>query len=135
MLDRIDSQNQDIMRFNQELEIKISERTKELAGSNLELQQQNELVGTILDSSVDLIAVVDSDLKYVIINKAAIKAYGKTSEELIGHPMTEVFPNLRSSEMVENLQTVLQGRMVHVEKYYSPILNGYLDSFYIPIIR
>jgi len=133
MLDRIDSQNQDIMRFNQELEHKINERTKELAGSNLKLQQQNELVGSILDSSVDLIAVVDSDLKYVIINKAAVKAYGKTSEELIGHSLTEVFPNLESSEMIGNLQMVLQGRMVHVEKYFSPILNGYLDSFYIPL--
>jgi PAS domain S-box-containing protein len=133
MLDRIDSQNQDIIRFNQELEHKINERTKELAGSNLELQQQNELVGSILDSSVDLIAVVDRDLKYVIINKAAMKAYGRTSEQLIGHSLTEVFPNLESSEMIGNLQTVLQGRMLHVEKYYSPILNGYLDSFYIPL--
>jgi PAS domain S-box-containing protein len=133
MLDRIDSQNQDIIRFNRELEQKINERTKELAGSNLKLQQQNELVGTILDSSVDLIAVVDRDLRYLIINKAALKAYGKSSEELIGHSMTEVFPDLRSSEMPGNLQTVLQGTMVHIEKYYSSILNGYLDSFYIPL--
>jgi len=75
MLERIDSQNRDIMRFNQELENKISERTSELEGSNLALQQQNELVGSILDASVDLIAVMDRDLKYVVINKAAMKAY------------------------------------------------------------
>jgi signal transduction histidine kinase len=42
MLDRIETQNLAITKFNQELEHKIAERTHELAGMNQELMKSNE---------------------------------------------------------------------------------------------
>jgi PAS domain-containing protein len=55
-----------------ELENKVSERTSELKRQNILLKQQNHLVKKILDSSVDLIAVYDTDARIISINQSAL---------------------------------------------------------------
>jgi PAS domain-containing protein len=50
-----------------ELEKRVSQRTIELLQKNKELLDQKNFVETILDASVDVVAVIDRDLNYVAL--------------------------------------------------------------------
>lgn len=133
MLEQIEAQNREIISFNQNLEQKIRERTNELQDANAVLRNQNEFVETIIDSSVDLISVLDKDLNYVILNKHAQQAYSPNGENLIGKNIVVAFPQIQASGILENLKKVLKGEIVHISNYRSPVLNRLFESFYIPL--
>jgi PAS domain S-box-containing protein len=82
---------------NDELEKRVRERTNEIIQKSEELRHQNEFIQTILDSSVDIIAVVDKDMRYILINNKCQEVYGKTKEEMLGKKMTDIFPATQNS--------------------------------------
>ena len=71
----IEIQNKQIAAFSGELEYKVKERTVQLNKSNEELQRQNEFVQTILDSSMDIMAVYDKDTRIISFNRACENLY------------------------------------------------------------
>jgi len=126
MLTEIQDQNHEIMSFNQNLERKIKERTHAL-------QEQKDFVETIINSSVDLVAVFDKDLNYLMLNKRADDYYGKKREEIIGKNILEVFPGMAGTAMYYDLRKSLEGTYIHDPKYRSPILNLWFENYYIPL--
>ncbi|MEO8584123.1 MAG: PAS domain-containing protein, partial [Flavitalea sp.] len=132
MLIEIERQNDEIHILNHDLELKVKERTSELQQANFVLQQQTELVGNIIDSSVDLIAVFDSELRYRVLNKESEKIYGNNAN-LIGKIVYEVFPNVKTSGMLDALQKAFLGETLKIAHYKSGITNRFYEHFYIPI--
>ncbi|MEO8088243.1 MAG: ATP-binding protein [Bacteroidota bacterium] len=126
MLTQIENQNREITSFNQNLELKVKERTKAL-------QEQNDFIETIINSSVDLVAVFDKDLNYIMLNKRADDYYPVKRENILGRNILEVFPEMVSSSMYENLKKALNGEYVHDSKYRSPILNRSFENYYLPL--
>lgn len=126
MLTQIQQQNSEILSFNQTLEQKVHERTSEL-------QQQKDFIETIINSSVDLVAVFDRNLNYLMVNSRMIDYYGRSKEQLIGKNLLEVFPKVEASKMHENLQTALTGQYVHEGDYKSVVLGKYFETYYIPL--
>lgn len=133
MLDQIQTQNREIIALNQTLEQRIKERTAELEKTNEKLKQQNEFVETIIDSSIDLIAVFDLDLNYLILNKHAEKAYNIKKEALVGKNVLSIFPDIKDSDMLRDLKKALDGEIVHNTNYTLPVLNKYFETYYVPI--
>jgi len=126
MLTQIEDQNREIVSFNQNLELKINERTHAL-------QEQKDFVETIINSSVDLVAVFDTDLKYIMLNKRADDYYNKKRNEIIGKNILEIFPEISGSAMYLDLKRALKGEYVHDDKYRSPVLHRYFENYYIPL--
>ncbi|MEO8210449.1 MAG: ATP-binding protein [bacterium] len=126
MLDRIQFQNLEILSFNQGLEQKVKERTNDL-------QQQKDFVETIINSSVDLVAVFDINLNYIMLNKRADDFYKIKRENIVGRNILDVFPELKESEMLIALNKALKGEYVHNAKYKSPVLNRSFENYYIPL--
>ena len=133
MLSQIEAQNEEITSLNQNLEKKVKERTGQLEDANAILVQQNEFVETIIDSSVDFIAVFDNDLRYLSLNKKAIEGYNVRKEDIIGKKVLDIFPQLKDSAMIEGLKKALDGQMVHEPGYRSGILNRLFENFFIPL--
>jgi PAS domain S-box-containing protein len=133
MLIRIESQNSEITTFNQRLEQKVKERTNELEDANIVLKQQKEFVETIINSSVDLVAVFDENLKYVLLNKQADYFYKIKRTDIVGKHILEVFPEVENTSMYKDLKRALEGETIHNIKYKSPILNRYFENYYIPL--
>ena len=132
MLTQIEVQNLQITSLNQNLEQKVKDRTRELEGVNTALKQQNEFIETIIDSSVDLIAVFDTECRYVVVNKVANELYKINREELIGKRVFDIFPKLKNSDLMNDLTKALEGQMVHNASYKS--LSGrYFENFFIPL--
>jgi PAS domain S-box-containing protein len=133
MLSQIEAQNEEITSLNQNLEKKVKERTGQLENANTILVQQNEFVETIIDSSVDFIAVFDNELRYLSLNKNAIEGYKIRKEEIIGKKILEIFPQLAGSAMIEGLKKGLDGQMIHDPGYRSSVLNRHFENFFIPL--
>jgi PAS domain S-box-containing protein len=133
MLTRIEIQNAEITLLNQNLEHKVRERTKELEDANQELKQQTEFSDKILDSTVDLIAVFDTELRYVTMNKHSEEIYKTTREKLAGKYILDVFPQVQHSGMIEDLKLAMTGEIIRHLNYKSVVTNRHYESFYIPL--
>jgi PAS domain S-box-containing protein len=133
MLDQIERQNEEITSFNQALELKVNERTAELERANVELKLQTEFAETIIDSTVDVIAVFDTKLNYVLLNRYGREIYNVTTEQYLGKNLLEVFPDLVNSQMYNDIKKSLEGVIVHNPHYVSAVSNSVLENFFIPL--
>jgi PAS domain S-box-containing protein len=133
MLTRIESQNQEITSFNQKLEETIARRTKALEAANETLKEQKEFVETIINSSIDVVGVFDTELNYVMLNKRADEFYHFNREDIVGRNLLEVYPQMKDSVMLSDLRTALTGIPVTNTKYRSSVLDRYFENYYIPL--
>jgi PAS domain S-box-containing protein len=133
MLTRIGIQNGEITGLNQNLEKKVRERTKELEKTNEALTLQTEFSRIILDASVDLIAVFDTNLRYITVNKLAEEIYKVKVENIIGRYVADVFPQTVETGMVDDLIKASKGEFVRDINYVSAVTKRHYESFYIPL--
>lgn len=116
-----------------ELEDKVDQRTSELNRQNILLRQQNHLVKKILDSSVDLIAVYDTDAKIISINQSALNAMKAKEEEVMGKQLLDVLPQMKGTQGYKDLLRAINGETIHNEVYYSPVSNRYYENSLVPL--
>ncbi len=65
---------------------------------------------TILDHLAAMCAVVDSDLRYVYVNKAAAKHQQMTRDEMLGHTIAELHPNSETELLLPHVRECLRTR-------------------------
>jgi len=116
-----------------ELEDKVKQRTSELNQQNILLKQQNHLVKKILDSSVDLIAVYDTDTRVISINQSTLNAMRVKEEDVLGKKLLDIFPHMNDTQGYKDLMRAISGETIHNEVYYSPILNRYYENSLVPL--
>ncbi len=133
MLGQIESQNREIKGLNANLEEKIALRTWELQQANSALTEQNEFIQTIIDASVDVIAVIDRDLTVLILNKHAGDFLQRDRNQIVGKNLLEVFPELDGRSLVQNIHLSLKGELIHMEAYRSLLGNAWFENFLIPL--
>lgn len=133
MLTQIQIQNDEINILNANLEEKIKIRTRELQKANEALFKQNEFTQMIIDSSVDVIAVFDRSLNYVIVNRQAEAVYHRKKEEMIGKNLLALFPELKDSVFIQNVSKAFDGDLVHQDVYKSVAADHYFENFFIPL--
>jgi PAS domain S-box-containing protein len=133
MLTRIGIQNAEITELNQNLETKVRDRTRELEMANEALIEQTAFSQNILDSSVDLIAVFDTELRYVTLNKQGEETYKISQDEIIGKYIADVFPQTLETGMVDDLKRALKGEFVRHVNYKSGVTKRHYENFYIPL--
>jgi PAS domain S-box-containing protein len=126
MLTEIQSQNQEITLLNQSLEKKVIERTAAL-------QEQKDFVETIINSSIDLIAVFDREMNYIMLNKRTDDFYPLQRSEMIGKNLLDIFPQLQNSQMVRDFNLALEGEIVYNKNYHSAITGRTFENYYIPL--
>ncbi|MBV9986940.1 MAG: PAS domain-containing protein [Chitinophagaceae bacterium] len=133
MLTQIELQNLEILLFNQKLEQKVIERTNELRSANKELQMQNEFVETILDSSVHLVAVLDTETRFTTVNNQFCLVYHKTKSDVIGKKYEEAFPVAKDSQTHQDILRALQGEYIYNQVVKSRLVDAYFENYFIPL--
>lgn len=119
---------------SRELESKVKERTLELATKEEQLAIQREFAEIILNSSVDVIAVFDVELRYLSVNKKFEEVYQRSAKELIGQKITDVFPKMVDSYFYNQLLETSKGNASHSTGYQSIITERYYETFMIPLM-
>lgn len=112
--------------FTQELENSVAERTKQL-------QLEKDFIETVLNSSNDMIAVFDTDVKYVIGNPKMQQQYGLKPEDFIGKHMLEVFPHMKDSVFAKSIDRCLQGETILEQAYKSVLVDRWFQNYFVPL--
>ncbi|MDB5273967.1 MAG: sensor signal transduction histidine kinase [Chitinophagaceae bacterium] len=117
-----------------ELEHKVEERTLELAEKHEQFNKQKEFAEIILNSSVDIISLFDTDLRYLIVNKKFEEMYGIKESEIINREITDVYPKMKESEFYKLLLEASKGKASHTSGYQSIITMKYYETFMVPLM-
>ena len=81
-----------------------------------DLELERRFLNTVLSSITDRIAVLGPDWRYLYVNAAAADLSRKPAEELLGHVIWEVFPQLKGTVLERELLSSRQeNRPVHFE--------------------
>lgn len=108
-------------------------QTEELRIKNIELKQQKEFVDVILDSSVDIISVFDTELRYISVNKSFEDVYKISRADVLGKTITEAFTAEKTVTFRANVTKALTGESIHGILHVSPITGKHYESFFIPL--
>jgi PAS domain S-box-containing protein len=119
--------------IEKELEEKVRERTCELAGQNILLQKQNDLVKKIFDASVDAIVVYDTEMRMITMNQSSLNIFGKKAEDVIGKTILEIVPGMKGSKGHMDLERAIAGETIHNKVYRSGVSNRYYENFLLPL--
>lgn len=112
--------------FVKKLESLVAERT-------MELQNEKEYIETILNSSNDVIVVVDKQLRYLSGNTRMEKHYGVSKKDYVGKYVGEVFPGVEGSEFYEHLKKCLSGVHVEPRTYKSVVIDRWYQNSMVPM--
>jgi len=73
-----------------------------------EHRQTQEELRLFMESSPTSFAILDSELNYAEVNKAGLKAFGKTKEEIVGKNILELNPALKGTERYDKYVRVME---------------------------
>lgn len=113
-----------LLQFNQSLEEK-----------NDALQQQKDLVETMIDSSVDFIGVYDKDVRLISLNKKTLDFMGLKKEDIVGKTFWEINKdNPGAQAQYDDIQSAMRGDTIH--RVYPRSAESFgrdYELFYIPL--
>lgn len=116
------------------LQLELIEKNKLLEERNKSLARQSDFIQSMFDATVDVIAVVDSEFRFVSINKRATERYGFTKEAIAGKPVLEVFPSVKHTGFYRDIERALKGEFVHDRSYTSEVLQkSQFENYYVPL--
>jgi PAS domain S-box-containing protein len=98
--------------------------------------ETESLAQAVIQSSIDGLAAMDRDTRYVLWNPRMEVFSGKKAAEVLGHKMFELFPFLRDHGIDKAMDRVLAGETVAVDagEHVSPDGVRYmLDRLYVPM--
>ncbi|KAA3613010.1 MAG: hybrid sensor histidine kinase/response regulator [Calditrichaeota bacterium] len=123
-----------IERLNRKLEKIVFERTRELNETKEKILSSQQELWLILDNTPGIIYYKDIELKYVNVNKAFIKAIGKSKEEIIGKTARDIFSAKEAFENTEEDKIVMKTKKSYsFEKILDFGNNRYYSVTKIPV--
>lgn len=94
--------------LNAELEQRVAERTAELSRISATLEQERNLMRTLVDALPDAIFVKDTESKFLLANDAVARGMGTTSEQLLGKDDFDFFPEAMAKQFFTDEKHILQ---------------------------
>lgn len=105
--------------------IDVSERRKK----ELELEQNRELLQSVINNTTDLIFVKDTSGRYILVNAAALRNVGKTPPEVIGKNDLSIFSHDEAlAVMSADKEIMKNGKVITYEEFLG---NSYGEKRYL----
>lgn len=93
---------------NNELEHRVRERTADLAKANAELEHEQALFRTLLETASDSIYFKDTKSRFIRCSLSACRRMGRSHEEIVGKTDFDLFREEHAREAFENEQKIIQ---------------------------
>lgn len=103
LLRRYETERRRLVALNEDLQRTILER----AAAESALQQNRELLDSIVSGTTDAIFVKDISGRYLLFNSAAARMTGKSPEQVLGKDDTELFAPQVAEEIMEMDRSVM----------------------------
>ncbi|MGD9369108.1 MAG: ATP-binding protein [Desulfobacteraceae bacterium] len=117
MAQKIKEYARSIRKFNQELEHRVAERTRELETARNKSQQYLDIAGVIL-------VAIDADRRVTLINQKGCEVLEGTAEEIIGKDWFETFvPDNMRQDVIQAFHRLMSGEIEPVEHFENPVLT------------
>jgi PAS domain S-box-containing protein len=84
---------EELRKSRDELEIRVQERTAELAKANEELTEQSRILESFFKSTITPLVFLDRDFNFIRVNEAYAKACQRDISEFPGHNHFEFYPS------------------------------------------
>lgn len=103
------------------MEEKVAERTRETKNLQKIIEDKNKELQVMLDSSPAMIFYMDTEQRYIRVNKEFSRVLGCPINKIIGKTYHELFPGGEQSFLQEDLEVITTGQ---------PMLNtsGFIDT-------
>lgn len=98
-----------------------------------QLSARLQFIEKLLHSSIDRIMVLDKDLYFQLWNTQCEKYYDLPKEQVIGKNILEVFPKFKTDALHRHCLRALEGDTVHVSPNERAGLQGYQESYFVPL--
>lgn len=116
------------------LQLELIEKNNLLEEQNKSLARQSDFIQSMFDATIDVIAVVDANFKFVSINKRATERYGYSKDEIAGKPILELFPSVKHTGFYRDIERALAGEFVLDRSYTSEVLQkSQFENYYVPL--
>ena len=107
---------------------------EQLVRANLELNERNQFVEKLINSSLDLVLVMDRDLRFITLNNQARQLISRYYEgEVIGKSIVELNPEIKDTQMMTDLMAAFGGVTVIRDKVKSLVSDRYYEHNYVPL--
>ena len=97
-----------------------------------QLQERIGFIEKLVESSIDRIMALDTNLNYIIWNKNCENYYGIKKEDIIGKNVLELFPMFKADPIYQDCKKALRGESIHIPVKENDT-HKYSESFLIPI--
>jgi PAS domain S-box-containing protein len=117
-----------------QLQLELIDKNNLLEEQNKSLARQSQFIQSMFDATIDVIAVLDTELRYVSLNKRAMERYGYSKEQIQGKHLLELFPSVKNTGLYRDIQRALKGEFVHDRTYTAEVLNkSKFENYYVPL--
>lgn len=96
-----------LRQLNEQLEVKVVERTAELAIANHRLQDNFRLLESVIESIPDPVFLKDCDGRYLLLNTASCNVIGQPKAAILGRIDQDLFPPNIAELLVQHDHAVL----------------------------
>ena len=129
---------ENIRRLNDELELRVAERTRDLVGANETLRHEiherqraeqasrenQQLLQAIIDNSTTVIYVKDLEGRYLLVNRRFLDIFHLTDEAVIGRTDYDLFPKEAAEAFRAMDQRVAAANQPLTEEEIAPHVAG-----------
>lgn len=121
------------VKDNMDVNHTLKKTKKELIEEIDRLKQSEEKYRTMLDSSSDPIFCFSAEGIYLYVNKAFADGVGRPVEEIIDHPIYDVFPRFEAEKRFETVRWVIENKETRIQEFRVPRPDG--DRTYLTTAR
>ncbi|MEO6404530.1 MAG: PAS domain S-box protein [Ferruginibacter sp.] len=111
----------------------INNAKKKIAEQDDVLIDKKKFVDSILNASVDVIMLINSERELIALNKFATHILEPFSTDLLGKKMEEILPHIKNTEAWDKFYEALSGKKVAIKEYKSLVNEKYWEINFSPI--
>ena len=110
---------------------------QQLIETSKKFEERNRFIEKLISSSLDLIMVVDKDLRFITINKKAETVLGKVFKgPIIGEKVTDIDPSMIGTQSYQDLLDAFKGNIIIRDKVKSTMGGEqYYEHNYVPLFN
>src|SRR5258708_35313157 len=137
---------QEIKSLNEQLEERVIERTRELAAANKELRkeiaerkraeealkQAQSRIESVLNSVACLHSLFDRNGRFLYANEAAMRAFDRPREQILGRQLWEVFPDIVGTELDRQYRRAMEERVHVAFEFHYPATDTWWENRFYP---